>query len=235
MVGLGDRHAADRVLRPRPYRMDESGKLARGRDPSFKEIANGMPGLELRLPVLFDAMVSRGRLGLEVRRADRDGAARLYGLHERKGSIAVGADADLAVWDPERTVEIAQGNATTAPATHPSPAARSRAGRSRSYGGGQVIVSDGTLCAAPGSAGFCPAAAGRQRSHSGGRRRARPGAEFWRGAASLAALLGLLGLLGLLARRATFSSCFLAASIFRSSRSACAKSARAGRRFSSSM
>ena len=48
-----------------PYRMDESGKLARGHDPSFKEIANGMPGLELRLPVLFDAMVSRGRLGLE--------------------------------------------------------------------------------------------------------------------------------------------------------------------------
>ncbi len=75
-----------------PYRMDESGKLARGSDAHFKEIANGMPGLELRLPVLFDAMVSRGRLGLEkFVELTATAPARLYGLHGRKGSIAVGA------------------------------------------------------------------------------------------------------------------------------------------------
>ena len=116
--------------------MDESGKLARGHDPSFKEIANGMPGLELRLPVLFDAMVSRGRLGLEkFVELTATAPARLYGLHERKGSIAVGADADLAVWIPSGRSRSPRGNATTAPAIRPSPAARSRAGRSRSYDG----------------------------------------------------------------------------------------------------
>ncbi|MGY4296938.1 dihydropyrimidinase [Bradyrhizobium sp. i1.4.4] len=48
-----------------PYRYDETGKLRAGPNPNFKQVANGLPGLELRLPLLFDAMVSKGRLGLE--------------------------------------------------------------------------------------------------------------------------------------------------------------------------
>ena len=44
-----------------PYRFDESGKLAGGPDASFKQIANGVPGLELRLPLLFSEGVGRGR------------------------------------------------------------------------------------------------------------------------------------------------------------------------------
>ena len=47
-----------------PYRFDASGKLSAGSSPTFKQIANGMPGIEMRLPVLFDAIVSRGRLSL---------------------------------------------------------------------------------------------------------------------------------------------------------------------------
>ncbi|MFN5523061.1 dihydropyrimidinase, partial [Bradyrhizobium sp.] len=43
-----------------PYRFDETGKLRAGPNPNFKQIANGLPGLELRLPLLFDAMVSKG-------------------------------------------------------------------------------------------------------------------------------------------------------------------------------
>ena len=54
-----------------PYRFDETGKLRAGTNPNFKQIANGLPGLEARLPLLFDAMVSKGRLGLaEIRRVD---------------------------------------------------------------------------------------------------------------------------------------------------------------------
>jgi dihydropyrimidinase len=48
-----------------PYRFDETGKLRAGANPNFKQVANGMPGLEVRLPLMFDAMVSKGRLGLE--------------------------------------------------------------------------------------------------------------------------------------------------------------------------
>ena len=72
-----------------PYRMDASGKLSAGSDPSFKEIANGMPGLEARLPLLFDAMVSRGRLGLEKFVAlSATEPAKIYGLHPRKGDLS---------------------------------------------------------------------------------------------------------------------------------------------------
>ena len=48
-----------------PYRMDGSGKFAHGTDAPFNRIANGMPGLEVRLPLMFNAMVSEGRLGDE--------------------------------------------------------------------------------------------------------------------------------------------------------------------------
>jgi dihydropyrimidinase len=144
-----------------PYRMDESGKLARGHDPSFKEIANGMPGLELRLPVLFDAMVSRGRLGLEkFVEVTATVPARLYGLHGRKGSIAVGADADLAVWDPERTVEIAQGQRHDGTGYTPFAGRRVNGWPITVLRRGQVIAADGALCAAPGSGRFLPRSGG---------------------------------------------------------------------------
>ena len=41
-----------------PFRYDDTGKLANGPNPLFNKIANGMPGLEVRLPLLFNAMVS---------------------------------------------------------------------------------------------------------------------------------------------------------------------------------
>ena len=90
-----------------PYRFDETGKLRAGPTPNFKQVANGLPGLELRLPLLFDAMVSKGRLGLEkFVELTATAPAKIYNLHPRKGSIAVGADADIAIWDPDRETVI---------------------------------------------------------------------------------------------------------------------------------
>ncbi len=93
-----------------PYAFDETGKLSAGPNPSFKQIANGLPGIEARLPLLFDAMVSRGRLGLaKFVELTATAPAKIYNLHPRKGSIAVGADADLVVWDPKRQVTLTDG------------------------------------------------------------------------------------------------------------------------------
>ena len=90
-----------------PYSFDERGKLARGPDPTFKEIANGLPGLELRMPLLFSEGVMKGRIDIH-RFVDLccTGGARLYGLHPKKGTVAIGADADIAIWDPEKRTEI---------------------------------------------------------------------------------------------------------------------------------
>jgi dihydropyrimidinase len=90
-----------------PYRFDAGGKKRHGLDAPFRKVANGIPGLETRAPLLFSEGVVRGRITLERFVAlNATNAARIYGLYPRKGTIAVGADADLAIWDPEKRVTI---------------------------------------------------------------------------------------------------------------------------------
>jgi len=71
-----------------------------GKD-TFINIPNGIPGIEDRVNLLYTYGVKRGRLDLErfVDAASRR-AAKLFGLFPRKGTIAVGSDADLVVYDP---------------------------------------------------------------------------------------------------------------------------------------
>ena len=90
-----------------PYRYDASGKLPKGDKTVFKDMANGVPGIELRLPLLFSEGVGKGRLTLNQFVAlTATNHARMYGLDYRKGTIAVGQDADIAIWDPQRQTTI---------------------------------------------------------------------------------------------------------------------------------
>ncbi len=93
-----------------PYRWDDpEGKKKHGANPPFNRVANGVPGLEIRLPMLFSEGVRKGRITLNQFVAlAATNHARMYGLYPRKGSIAVGADADIAIWDPEKQVTISQ-------------------------------------------------------------------------------------------------------------------------------
>ena len=71
---------------------------------SFDSIANGVPGVEARLPVLYTLGVQSGRLSLpQLAHAWSTGPAELFGLAPQKGSISVGADADLVLIDPRTT------------------------------------------------------------------------------------------------------------------------------------
>ncbi len=122
-----------------PYRLDETGKLAAGPNPTFKQIANGMPGLETRLPLLFDALVSRGRPEFEGRGLESfvqltaTAPASIYNL-PGKGALLPGYDADIAIWDPERTVTISDDLMHDRTGFTPFPARSSAAGRSGSCG-----------------------------------------------------------------------------------------------------
>lgn len=82
-----------------PYRMDATGKFANGPDAPFNRIANGMPGLELRLPLMFDAMRQRNMPIADFVRLTATNPAKIFGL-AGKGDIAIGMDADIAIWDP---------------------------------------------------------------------------------------------------------------------------------------
>jgi dihydropyrimidinase len=90
-----------------PYRFDATGKLPKGDETTFKDMANGVPGIELRMPLLFSEGVGKGRIGLnDFVALTATNHARMYGLHPRKGTIAVESDADLAVWNPDKEVKI---------------------------------------------------------------------------------------------------------------------------------
>ncbi|MBL1375820.1 dihydropyrimidinase [Zobellella iuensis] len=91
-----------------PFRYDDpQGKKPNGEEVAFPYIPNGIPGLETRLPLLFSEGVNKGRISLNrFVELTATNPAKLYGLYPRKGSIAVGADADIALWDPNRQVTI---------------------------------------------------------------------------------------------------------------------------------
>jgi dihydropyrimidinase len=144
-----------------PYAFDATGKLSAGPNPTFKQIANGLPGIEARLPLLFDAMVSKGRLGVQkFVELTATAPAKIYNLHPRKGSIAIGADADIVVWDRERTVTLADG------LLHDRTGYTPYAGRTLTgwpetvLRRGEAIVHAGNITAKPGSGAFLPRSGG---------------------------------------------------------------------------
>ena len=82
-----------------PFCFKEQKELGRG---NFTKIPNGGPGVENRLQLLFHHGVNLKRISLNrwvelVSTAP----AKMFGLYPRKGTIAVGSDADLVIWDPE--------------------------------------------------------------------------------------------------------------------------------------
>ena len=83
-----------------PFCMKGQKELGRS---SFAKIPNGMPGIETRLYLLWDGGVRRGRISMNrFVEITSTAPAKIFGLYPRKGTIAVGADADLLVWDGEK-------------------------------------------------------------------------------------------------------------------------------------
>lgn len=84
-----------------PFRYeDPHGKKLGGQEVAFPYIPNGIPGLETRLPLLFCEGVLKHRIDVHQFVAlTATNPAKLYGLYPRKGTIAIGSDADLVIWD----------------------------------------------------------------------------------------------------------------------------------------
>lgn len=87
----------------------ETGKKSAKARTSFKWVPNGIPGVAVRMPILFSEGVVKGRITLnEFVALTSTNHARIYGLYPQKGSIAPGFDADIVLWDAERKVTITQ-------------------------------------------------------------------------------------------------------------------------------
>jgi dihydropyrimidinase len=88
-----------------PFCMKDQKELGRG---NFGKIPNGMPGVETRLYLLWEG-VRAGKISMNrFVEITSTAPAKLFGLYPRKGSMGIGADADLVVWDPEKRHTLSQ-------------------------------------------------------------------------------------------------------------------------------
>jgi dihydropyrimidinase len=79
------------------------GRQKRLGEGDFSKIPNGLPGVENRLELIYHGAVTDDRLTLERWvEVCATTPARMFGLYPRKGTIAVGSDADIVVFDPDR-------------------------------------------------------------------------------------------------------------------------------------
>lgn len=85
---------------------DFAGQKEMGQD-DFAKIPNGIPSIEHRINLLYTQGVRRGLIDLNTFvDAASTQAARLFGLYPRKGTIAIGSDADLVIYDPDYRGQI---------------------------------------------------------------------------------------------------------------------------------
>ncbi|HUJ57919.1 MAG TPA: dihydropyrimidinase [Kofleriaceae bacterium] len=82
-----------------PFCMKDQKELGRN---DFSKIPNGMPGVETRLYLLWEG-VTRGKISMNrFVEITSTAPAKIFGMYGKKGTLAVGADADVVVWDPAR-------------------------------------------------------------------------------------------------------------------------------------
>ena len=94
-----------------PFCMKEQKEI--GRD-DFSKIPNGGPGIENRMSLIYHHGVSQGRVNLNrFVELTSTAAAKIFGLFPKKGTIAVGSDADIVIFDPEREETISAHNPRT--------------------------------------------------------------------------------------------------------------------------
>jgi dihydropyrimidinase len=130
------------------------GQKTLGRE-DFSKIPNGAPGLENRLQMVHEFGVRQGRITLNrMVELLSTNPAKYFGLYPRKGTIAVGSDADIVVFDPDKKVTISA-------ATQHSKSDYNLFEGTEVTGSpevvllrGQVLVENGDLVARPGSGQF---------------------------------------------------------------------------------
>jgi len=144
-----------------PFCMNEPPQKQLGKD-DFSKIPNGAPGIETRLMLLWDGGVRTGRIDahkfVEITSTN---PARMFGLWPRKGTVAVGSDGDLVIWDPEKEVTLATKTLHMRVDYNPYEGRVIKGAPAAVLSRGDVIVDHGQFKGRPGRGQFVKRQAGR--------------------------------------------------------------------------
>jgi dihydropyrimidinase len=117
----------------------------------FTRVPYGVPGLETEMAVVYSEGVSRGRIPLTTFvSAFSTAPARIFGLYPRKGTIAVGSDADLVLFDPARTWTIDERRLHSRAGYDPFHGFQLHGAPVMTISRGEVIARQGELLSRPG-------------------------------------------------------------------------------------
>jgi dihydropyrimidinase len=122
------------------------GQKELGRD-NFSKIPNGAPGVENRMALMYTYGVSLGKISInEMVALTSTNSAKLFGLFPRKGTIAVGSDADLVIWDPNYSSYITAEKLTHKVDYTPYEGFKQQGKAVYVFLNGKLVVKDSKLC-----------------------------------------------------------------------------------------
>ncbi|MCB0877510.1 MAG: dihydropyrimidinase [Thermoleophilia bacterium] len=125
-----------------PFRFADQKVL--GKD-DFSLIPNGLPAIEERMPLLSEA-VHEGRLSVQrLVEVASTNPAKLFGCYPQKGTIAPGSDADIVVWDADRTTTWSADTIHSAVDYTCFDGMTSRGGATHVFSRGTHVIADGQL------------------------------------------------------------------------------------------
>jgi dihydropyrimidinase len=117
----------------------------------FTRVPYGVPGLETEMQVIFSEGVSQGRISLQTFvGAFATGPARIFGLYPQKGTIVVGGDADLVLFDPRRTAVLDELTLHSQAGYDPFHGFEVRGVPVLTISRGEIIAREGQLLSRPG-------------------------------------------------------------------------------------
>src|SRR5438874_1068642 len=121
----------------------------------FSKIPNGAPGIETRMSLVYDGGVRTGRISLNrFVELTSTAPAKIFGLFPRKGTIAPGTDADIVVFDPNRTITLAANTLHMKVDYNPYEGRQVTGATDTVLSRGRVVIENGTFVGRTGGGSF---------------------------------------------------------------------------------
>src|SRR5438128_9757770 len=135
-----------------PFCMKEQKTLG---EHDFSKIPNGAPGIETRMSLVYDGGVRPGRISLNrFVELTSTSPAKIFGLFPRKGTIAPGSDADIVVFDPNRTVTLSARTLHMNVDYNPYEGRQVTGATDTVLSRGRLVIEDGKFVGRPGAGSF---------------------------------------------------------------------------------